>query len=129
MLTMLNAEQKAAVCARIDEGTRDLALRDAIAGYCASLGLRQPQMCSDIRDACIDGPEILPVCPDTIPDCPSISQDEFVSCRVGQTKKFVDYNHLISCNNPSSIPTTGGGDPQACIGPYERCPALRSLAR
>jgi hypothetical protein len=128
MLTMLTAEQKTALCARIDDGVRDQPLMDAVRGYCSSLGLRQPAMCAAVRDACFDGPAIIPVCIETIPDCPSVTEDEFVVCRVDNIKRFVDYNRVITCDNPNSIPP-GTPEPMSCMGPYARCPALRNLVR
>lgn len=127
-LSMLSAEQKTSLCARVEDGTKEEPVSDAVRGYCASLGLRQPDMCAEVRDTCFDGNAVLPVCADTVPDCADITEDEFVSCRVDDIKRFVAYNSVITCSDPNSIPA-GTSDPASCVSVYERCPQLRSLSR
>jgi hypothetical protein len=98
---------------------------EGILGYCARRGLDTPDMCTEGQDACRTGPDLLPVCTETIPECPNVSVDEFVTCRIDVMTSFVEYNRVISCEAPPAAPEAPVA---SCVSVYERCPALASLA-
>ena len=85
----------------------------------------QPDMCAAVRDSCTTGPDVIPVCTDTVPMCPNITIDEYVTCRIDVLKSFVEYNRTITCESAQPLPPDP--DPASCAGAYERCPAMRML--
>ena len=113
------------MCGNIDMATASLPWSDAIRGYCARRGLAQPETCAATRDMCVDGPEITPVCAQTIPDCPNITVTEYQRCRIDTLYRFVEDNRMITCETmppvpePSTLPS--------CDVIYDRCPAARAL--
>jgi hypothetical protein len=124
-MTQLTPEQTTELCGRIDMETAGLAWGEGIRGYCARRGLAQPDMCPATRDMCVDGPEIIPVCTQTAPDCPEVSIDEFVRCRRDVLTSFVEYNRQFTCESMQPLPlepALGG-----CVTVYERCPAAQAL--
>ena len=124
-LSQLTAEQVTALCTNIDMATAGLPWGDGIRGYCSRRGLTQPEMCSTLRDMCVDGPEITPVCAQTIPDCPNITITEYQRCRIDTLYRFVEDNRMITCETMPPLPEPS--TIQSCDVIYDRCPAARAL--
>jgi hypothetical protein len=125
-LTALTPEQVTELCNRIDSATANLQWTEAVNGWCARGSLGTPE-CTASQEACINGPMILPICSQSVPDCPDITIEEFVTCRTDALLSFVEYNRSISCDTPPGLP--GEAEVASCVGPYQRCAPLAALAR
>lgn len=125
-LTALSPEQTTEICGRIESATANLPWDDAVRGWCSRGALGTPE-CPASQEACVTGAAIIPVCAQTVPDCPEITVEEFVTCRTDTLLAFVEYNRTITCDTPTAIP----GEPEvpSCVGPYQRCPSLAGLRR
>ncbi|HET8935162.1 MAG TPA: hypothetical protein VFN67_17055 [Polyangiales bacterium] len=124
-LSQLTPEQVTMLCSNIDMATAGLPWGDGIRGYCSRRGQSQPEMCSTLRDMCVDGPEITPACAQTIPDCPSITITEYQRCRIDTLYRFVEDNRMITCETMPPLPEPSAV--QSCDVIYDRCPAARAL--
>lgn len=124
-LSQLTPEEVTTLCSNIDMATVSLPWGDGIRGYCSRRGLAQPEMCSAVRDMCVDGPEITPVCAQTIPDCPNITITEYQRCRIDTLYRFIEDNRMITCETMPPLP--GPSAIPSCDEIYDRCPAARAL--
>jgi hypothetical protein len=125
-LTALSPEQTTEICNRIDSATANLQWNEAVSGWCARGSLGTPE-CSASQEACVNGSMIVPICAQSVPDCPDITIEEFVTCRTDSLLSFVEYNRSISCDTPPGQP--GEAEVASCVGPYQRCAPLAALAR
>jgi hypothetical protein len=124
-LTQMTPEEVTTLCMTIDMNTASLPWGEGIRGYCSRRGLAQPEMCSAIRDMCVDGPEITPVCATSIPDCPMITIADYQRCRIDTLYHFVEDNRMITCETPAPPPEPA--PLPSCDVIYDRCPAARAL--
>ena len=125
-LTALTPEQTTEICNRIESATAEGQWSEAVRGWCSRGALGTPE-CPASQQSCVDGPPILPVCAQTVPDCPDITIEEFVTCRTDELRAFVEYNRTITCDTPPGMP--GEAEVASCVGPYQRCAPLAALAR
>ena len=127
-LSGLTAEQTAEICGRIDSATTNLQWNEAIRGWCSRGSLGTPE-CPTRQETCIVNyaATLIPNCVETMPDCPDITIEEFVTCRTDTLVSFVEYNAAITCEMPPELarqPTS-----PSCVEPNQRCPALSMLSR
>jgi hypothetical protein len=125
-LTALSPEQTTEICNRIEAATANLQWNEAVSGWCSRGSLGTPE-CPASQEACVNGSMILPICAQSVPDCPDITIEEFVTCRTDSLLSFVEYNRTISCDTPPGQP--GEAEVASCVGPYQRCAPLAALAR
>ena len=125
-LTALTPEQTSELCGRIESATANLQWNEAVTGWCSRGSLGTPE-CSASQESCVEGAMILPICSQSVPDCPDITIEEFVTCRTDVLLSFVEYNRTITCDTPPGLP--GEAEVASCVGPYQRCAPLAALAR
>ena len=125
-LTALTPEQTTEICDRIESSTANEQWTEAVRGWCSRGSLGTPE-CTASQESCVNGPMIIPICSETVPDCPDITIEEFVVCRTDSLLSFVAYNREITCDTPPGLP--GEAPVPSCEGPYQRCAALAGLAR
>jgi hypothetical protein len=125
-LTGLTPEQTSEICGRIESATSNLQWTEAVRGWCSRGALGTPE-CSASQESCATGASIIPICSETVPDCPDITIEEFVSCRTDVLLSFVEYNRTITCDTPPGLPSEP--DVASCVGPYQRCASLSALKR
>lgn len=125
-LTALTPEQTTEICGRIESATANLSWNEAVRGWCSRGSLGTPE-CSASQEACVAGASIIPMCAQSVPDCPEITIEEFVTCRTDALVSFVEYNRMITCDTPTDIPAEA--EVPSCVGPYQRCPPLAALRR
>jgi hypothetical protein len=125
-LTGLTPEQTSEICGRIDSATANLPWTEAVRGWCSRGALGTPE-CPASQESCATGAPIIPVCSQTVPDCPDVTVEEFVTCRTDTLLSFVEYNRMITCDTPAGIP--GEAEVASCVGPYQRCAPLAALKR
>jgi hypothetical protein len=125
---MLTAEQVMDVCGRISAGTENLQWTGLL-GYCSRKALEQPtagKTCAESADACYRGDQqVIPPCTSVLPDCPPITLDQFVACRIATIGEFLSFNNAFSCS--SMPPFEKRAVPQACVEPYRLCPNMAAL--
>jgi hypothetical protein len=125
-LTGLTSEQASEICGRIESATANLQWTEAVRGWCSRGSLGTPE-CPASQESCANGATIIPICSETVPDCPDITIEEFVTCRTDVLLSFVEYNRAISCDTPPGLPSEP--DVASCVGPYQRCASLAALER
>ena len=125
-MTALTPEQTSEICGRIESATANLQWNEAVRGWC-SRGALGTAECPASQESCVNGSTIVPICAESVPDCPDITIEEFVACRTDVLLSFVEYNRMITCDTPPGLP----GEPAvpSCEGPYQRCAPLAALAR
>lgn len=123
-LTELTPEQTDEICTRIESATENQPWQDALSGWCAR-GTRGTEECPSVQAECVMR-GVIPDCRRSMPDCPEVTIEEFVTCRTDELLSFVEYNRTITCD---SADLAREARVESCVAPYERCPALAALDR
>jgi hypothetical protein len=122
--TLLTQPQITELCGRISAQTED-AQWTGLLGYCSRKALSQPtegKTCEQSADECYRGTPVLPDCGSILADCPAITIDQYVACRVATIREFLSFNTQFSCSSMPPFPTRPVS--QACVQPYQVCPGL-----
>jgi hypothetical protein len=62
--------------------------------------------------------------PDDFPQCDAVTVEEFIQCTDALIRASADYFGSFTCDSDLSSITDEFTTPSACVGPYQRCPAM-----
>lgn len=127
--------QALAVCNQIKSSVSDAELKKMLQGSCAIAGqsgaASQLGTCQELQADCAAHTP-LPTTDDgsctadDVPDCDSVTVDEYVACSRATIKNSIAYLSTITCDTDLQSlepPATAG----ACSGPFARCPEYAAL--
>lgn len=126
-------DQASAVCDRISDAVDTLKWTDAFNGFCARAALAKGEgQCQASLPACVAALPGEPDCSlELLRQCPDLSADEYVKCRVASSRAFVDHYEKTTCGADSGAPGEPPPPDDCAKGSpsvYDLCPALAPFA-
>ncbi|HEY5956767.1 MAG TPA: hypothetical protein VIV60_09450 [Polyangiaceae bacterium] len=133
MLSELTAGEAIALCQRLASRLNHVDYDHLLAGHCAIVGLTAAMdkglNCETVAKDCVAAakapPGITETCvPEDFPTCTTVSEDEYVQCRVAMTRAGADYYGYFTCNSGVGALGAEMQTPTECEEPFMRCSAF-----